>query len=61
MPVNLEAGATTLTGVAQVYYCRTGDEGLCFIHFVEITLPVRVEAGATAGEISFAYTLPAAD
>ncbi len=60
VPVQLAAGSTSLTAVAQIYYCRTGDEGLCFIHTAEITLPVRVTAGVSNGEVTFSYLLPAA-
>lgn len=58
VPVKLGAGSATITGTASVYYCRTGGEALCFIQQIEISAPVTVAAGASAGEIRFAYTLP---
>ncbi|MEO9254461.1 MAG: hypothetical protein ABI305_02905, partial [Tepidiformaceae bacterium] len=58
VPAQLHDGTATVTGVASVYYCRTGAEALCFIQQIEITAPVRVSGGAVSGEIKFAYTLP---
>jgi len=58
VPVKLGVGSATITGTASVYYCRTGGEALCFIQQIEISAPVTVAAGASAGEIRFAYTLP---
>ena len=58
VPAVLNAGAATLTGTAAVYYCRSGEEALCFISQVEITLPVTVEAAASQSELSLTYALP---
>lgn len=58
IPVALHEGSATLTGLASVYYCREGEEALCFIRQVEITAPITVAANATAGEVTIAYTLP---
>lgn len=48
VPVMLAAGETTLSAVASLYYCREGEEALCFIQQVEVTLPLRVASSATA-------------
>ncbi|MGH2633392.1 MAG: hypothetical protein ACRDG3_08270, partial [Tepidiformaceae bacterium] len=58
VPVTVHDGSTTLTGSASVYYCRTGEEALCFIQQLQITLPVSVANGASAGEITMSYALP---
>ena len=58
VPTVLNAGTATLTGTASVYYCRTGEEALCFITQVEVTLPVTVDAAATQGELRLTYALP---
>jgi hypothetical protein len=58
VPVNLAEGSTAVTAVGYVYYCRSGQEALCFIQPLEITLPVTVARGAAAGEIALAYALP---
>ena len=58
LPVVLKPGAGTLTGAASIYYCRSGEEALCFITQVELTLPVTVDAGAAAGELQLTYELP---
>ena len=60
VPANLHEGSATITGTASVYYCRGGEEALCFIQQVEILLPVTVRTGATAGEVALTYTLPRA-
>ncbi len=59
VPVTLGEGSATITGTASVYYCRSGEEALCFIHQVDLTLPLRVVAGAKASEPALSYTLPA--
>ena len=58
VPVRVQPGSATLTGEAAVYYCRTGEEALCFIHRVEITAPITVDASASAGQVSLTYALP---
>jgi hypothetical protein len=58
VPVTLAAGSTTLTAVASAYYCREGEEALCFIQQTEITLPVTVSSDAIGGELTLHYTLP---
>ncbi len=60
VPANMREGSAAITGTASVYYCRGGEEALCFIQQVEIVLPVTIRAGAAAGEVGFNYTLPPA-
>lgn len=48
VPVMLAEGETTVGAVASLYYCREGEEALCFIQQVEVTLPLHVSASATA-------------
>ncbi len=58
VPVALGEGSATLTALGAVYYCRGGEEALCFIQQVELTLPVTVVKGAAGGELALSYTLP---
>lgn len=58
VPLVAKTGTTTLTAVGDVYYCRTGEEALCFIQRVEISLEVEVAAGAD-GALKVTYELPA--
>jgi hypothetical protein len=58
VPVNLREGAAVLTATGQAYYCRDGEEALCFIQDVEITLPVTVTSAATASEVILTVSLP---
>ena len=58
VPAVLKAGTATLTGTASVYYCRSGEEALCFISQVEVSLPVTVDASASQGEVVLTYALP---
>ncbi len=58
LPVELQAGTATLTATGFIYYCRTGAEALCFIHQVELSLPIIVDPASTASEAQLAYTLP---
>ena len=58
VPVELSAGAATITGRLQAYYCRDGEEALCFIQQVDLVMPVEVSPGSTAGEVLLEYALP---
>lgn len=58
IPVILKRGTTVLTARASVYYCREGQEALCFIGTIDFSLPVTVTPGAGASEVSLNYTLP---
>jgi thiol-disulfide isomerase/thioredoxin len=60
VPVRLAPGVTELVATASVYYCRTGEEALCFIGQFEIHLPVTVSEGASSSEVTLNYQLPAA-
>jgi DNA-binding beta-propeller fold protein YncE len=59
VPVQLGEGETRLTAQASVYYCRGGEEALCFVQAVEVEAPIRVRAGATA-QPALQITLPEA-
>ncbi|MFN0146221.1 MAG: thioredoxin-like domain-containing protein [Dehalococcoidia bacterium] len=61
VPAELREGTAELTATGSIYYCRGGEEALCFIHQVEITLPVTVTLASTAGELRFSYELPGAN
>ncbi|HJP41503.1 MAG TPA: hypothetical protein QGF35_07335 [Dehalococcoidia bacterium] len=58
VPANFGEGEGELTASGTVYYCRTGEEVLCFIQRLELRLPVRVVAGAASGELLIDYELP---
>ena len=59
VPIELREGEAEITGRGVVYFCRTGEEALCLIQQVELVVPVRVSATATAGEVLVEYVLPA--
>ena len=59
IPANYGAGSTTLTATGAVYYCRVGEEALCFIQQMEFVLPVLVVSGASSAQATIAYELPA--
>lgn len=59
VPVRLNQGSATVTANASVYYCRSGEEALCFIQQIEISLPVNVDSASSASEVAFDYVLPA--
>lgn len=58
VPVVLQPGTTTITAQASVYYCREGEQALCFIGEFDFTIPVTVQAGAGASEVVLDYALP---
>ena len=58
VPVILSEGTATVSGTASVYYCRTGEEALCFIQQIELTLPVTVTPTSSQGEVQLRYMLP---
>ncbi|GIW18453.1 MAG: hypothetical protein KatS3mg064_1610 [Tepidiforma sp.] len=58
VPVILDPGEAVLTAAVSAYYCRDGQEALCFIARIEFRLPLRVEPGAAAGEPRLRLTLP---
>ncbi len=57
VPVNVELGDAILSAEGSVYYCRTGEEALCLIADLQITLPVTVDAAATGRIITLDYEL----
>ncbi|MEP6871526.1 MAG: thioredoxin-like domain-containing protein [Anaerolineaceae bacterium] len=58
VPAVLKIGKAALTGAASVYYCRSGEEALCFISQLEVSLVLTVDATATQGEVVLTYALP---
>lgn len=60
VPVELSEGQVTLTARVSAYYCRSGEEALCFIGQFELTLPVTVSASSSSGELTLAFELPPA-
>ncbi|MEX1103793.1 MAG: hypothetical protein WED87_06070, partial [Dehalococcoidia bacterium] len=58
IPVVVSEGTATVSGTASVYYCREGEEALCFIQAIEVTAVVEVRAGASAGEAVVEVALP---
>jgi DsbC/DsbD-like thiol-disulfide interchange protein len=58
VPVTLQPGQTSISAQASIYYCREGEQALCFIGQFEFTIPVTVQAGAEASEVTLDYTLP---
>jgi thiol-disulfide isomerase/thioredoxin len=61
IPANFNPGSTTLTATGSFYYCRAGEEALCFIQQTEIVVPVTVTAGAPSGEVLVSHRLPIVD
>ena len=59
VPVNVQPGDAIISAEGSVYYCRTGEEALCLIADLQITLPVTVDADATDRIITLDYELPA--
>lgn len=58
IPIELHEGEAEITGTGVVYFCRTGKEAICLIQQVQLVVPVRVSATATAGEVVVEYLLP---
>jgi len=58
IPVALGAGSAELTFNGHTYFCRYGEEALCFVTRLEIVAPVRVEAGSARGEVAVEVELP---
>lgn len=57
IPAMYSAGSAVLTATGDIYYCREGEEALCFIQQVEVTLPLTISAGG-AGEALLDIELP---
>ena len=58
VPVTLSGGQAILTAQGPVYYCRTGEEAICLIESVDISLPVVIEAGGSPDGLILEYDLP---
>jgi hypothetical protein len=52
IPVTLREGRDTLYGMLTLYYCREGDEGLCFIDRVNVEAPILVSADTDNNRIT---------
>jgi hypothetical protein len=40
-----------------LYYCREGNEGLCFVKEVRLVQPVELRSGSGKRDLTIAYTL----
>lgn len=58
VPVILAPGTANLTATLSAYYCREGQEALCFIARIEYRLPITVAPGAPSSEPTLSITLP---
>ena len=52
IPVTLVEGKDTLVADLTLYYCREGEEALCYIEAVVMEIPVTVKAGAESSVIT---------
>lgn len=57
IPANYATGSAVLIATGEVYYCRKGEEALCFIQQIEVTLPVTIAPGGK-GEATLNIELP---
>jgi DNA-binding beta-propeller fold protein YncE len=60
IPVIGAEGTATVNGSASVYYCREGEEALCFVQLIAVNAVIDVRAGAPAGEAVLEVRLPVA-
>lgn len=58
VPARLSPGETDITGHLEAYYCRDGEEALCFIHRATITWHLEVVPGEGDTVAQLRYTLP---
>lgn len=61
VPIVLSSGDAMLTATLSAYYCRAGEEALCFIARHELTATVQVRDGGTATEVTLDFELPETD
>ena len=61
VPVTLNEGSDTLMAQLTIYYCRYGEQGVCFIDDVEIEAPVTVSQDGAAHEIAIERTITPPD
>ena len=52
LPVTLREGEDTLSAMLLLYYCREGEESLCFIDHVTLEIPLRVGADASSSTVT---------
>jgi len=58
IPVSLSEGSDVLHGDLTIYYCRYGENGLCFIDELSVDAPVTVSADGAAAPISIVRDVP---
>jgi sugar lactone lactonase YvrE len=58
VPARLSPGEADITGHLEAYYCRDGEEALCFIHRATITWHLEVVSGEGDTVAQLRYTLP---
>lgn len=61
VPVTFAAGQGELKATLTLYYCREGEEALCFIETVTYIVPFRAEADHKLSEIALAREVAAPD
>src|SRR5262249_10537473 len=44
LPVTTSPGSATHTAAGTIYYCRSGEDSICLVHELEITLPVAISS-----------------
>jgi hypothetical protein len=44
-PVTWREGQGTVTGLLTLYYCRTGEQGICLVERARTVVPIAVSAG----------------
>ena len=57
VPVELAEGSAVVNVTGTIYFCREGEEALCFVEQVAAELPVTVRTGAGTDEIVVHYRL----
>ncbi len=59
LPVDLQPGQSAITADLTLYYCSSGQEGVCLLEQVRLTLPLTVAATGDAPEpLVLPYTVP---
>ncbi|MEX2081082.1 MAG: thioredoxin-like domain-containing protein, partial [Dehalococcoidia bacterium] len=58
IPMVLAAGEAELKAEGAIYFCRAGEESLCFIERVSVRLRLSVAADSSAGEVRMEFALP---
>ena len=54
LPVTWREGRGTLIGTLTLYYCRSGEQGICLVERARIIVPIEaVQSGPNAVEILY--------